>query len=77
MTANNTAEVDAVRKSDTGSSVHPTRTVKFEIYRYDPESGKPPAMQKLEVQLPDTDKMLLDAILRIKSDVDDSLSIRR
>ncbi len=77
MAANQTAEVDAVRNSDTGSVAHPTRTVKFEIYRYDPESGKPPAMQKLEVQLHDTDKMLLDAILRIKSDVDDSISIRR
>ncbi len=34
-------------------------------------------MQKLEVELHDTDKMLLDAIIRIKADVDDSLSIRR
>ena len=77
MTANNTAEIDAVRNVPAGSAEHPTRVVKFEIYRYDPESGKPPAMQKLEVTLHDTDKMLLDAILRIKSDVDDSISIRR
>ena len=53
------------------------RTVKFEIYRYDPDSGQPPRMQQLEVTLQDTDKMLLDALMRIKSDVDDSLSLRR
>lgn len=53
------------------------RTVKFEIYRYDPDKDERPYMQKLEVELQPTDKMLLDAIIRIKSDVDDSLSIRR
>jgi len=54
-----------------------SRTVKFEIYRYDPDSGQPPRMQQLEVTLQDTDKMLLDALVRIKADVDDSLSLRR
>jgi succinate dehydrogenase / fumarate reductase iron-sulfur subunit len=53
------------------------RTVKFEIYRYDPDSGAPPRMQSLEVTLEDHDKMLLDALIRIKASVDDSLSIRR
>ncbi len=53
------------------------RTVQFEIYRYDPDSGKAPAMQKIQVELEPNDKMLLDALMRIKSDVDDSLSYRR
>jgi succinate dehydrogenase / fumarate reductase iron-sulfur subunit len=53
------------------------RTVKFEIYRYDPDSGDAPRMQALEVTLEDHDKMLLDALARIKATVDDSLSIRR
>ncbi len=53
------------------------RIVKFEIYRYDPDKDERPYMQKLEVELQPTDKMLLDAILRIKSDVDDSLTLRR
>ena len=53
------------------------RTVKFEIYRYDPDKDERPYMQKLEVELQPTDKMLLDAIIRIKNDVDDSLAIRR
>lgn len=54
-----------------------TRTVKFEIYRYDPDKDERPYMQKLEVTLGEHDKMLLDAITRIQSDVDDSLAIRR
>lgn len=53
------------------------RIVKFEIYRYDPDKDERPYMQKLEVELEPTDKMLLDAIVRIKNDVDDSISIRR
>ena len=53
------------------------RKVRFEIYRYDPDTGAPPRMEKLEVELEPTDKMLLDALMRIKSDVDDSVSYRR
>ena len=53
------------------------RIVKFEIYRYDPDKDERPYMQKLEVELHAHDKMLLDALVRIKNDVDDSLSIRR
>ena len=53
------------------------RIVKFEIYRYDPDKDERPYMQKLEVELQPTDKMLLDALIRIKMDVDDSLTLRR
>ena len=44
------------------------RIVRFEIYRYDPDTGEAPKMQKLEVELEPTDKMLLDALMRIKAD---------
>src|ERR1700712_2866300 len=53
------------------------RTVKFKIYRYDPDKDAKPYMQDLTVELKDTDKMLLDALQRIKADVDDTLSLRR
>ncbi len=53
------------------------RVVKFEIYRYDPDKDDRPYMQKLEVELEPTDKMLLDALVRIKDTVDDSLALRR
>ena len=53
------------------------RNLKFSIYRYDPEKDKRPYMQNLTVSLADTDRMLLDALIKIKSTVDDSLSLRR
>ncbi|WMJ07752.1 succinate dehydrogenase iron-sulfur subunit [Nitrosomonas sp. sh817] len=50
--------------------------MRFSIYRYDPDKDEEPYMQDYDVQLAPTDKMLLDALLRIKS-IDDSLSLRR
>ncbi len=54
-----------------------SRTVQFEIYRYDPDKDSQPYMQKLQVALQPGDRMLLDALIRIKAEVDDSLSLRR
>ena len=53
------------------------RVVKFSIYRYDPDKDAKPYMQNLEVELLPTDKMLLDALMRIKQTTDDSLAFRR
>ena len=50
--------------------------MKFSIYRYDPDKDEKPYMRDYDVPLATTDKMLLDALLRIKS-IDDSLSLRR
>jgi succinate dehydrogenase / fumarate reductase iron-sulfur subunit len=50
--------------------------MKFSIYRYDPDTDAKPYMQDYDVELESSDKMLLDAILRIKIQ-DDSLSIRK
>jgi succinate dehydrogenase / fumarate reductase, iron-sulfur subunit len=72
MTANSNVETSAVAGAASGA-----RTVRFEIYRYDPDKDARPYMQKLEVRLQPTDKMLLDALMRIKSDFDDSVSFRR
>jgi len=52
-------------------------TARFRIYRYDPEQDRKPHMQDVEVRLHAHDKMLLDALMRVKADVDDSLSFRR
>jgi len=50
--------------------------VRFSIYRFDPASDKKPYMQDYETSLEPFDKMLLDALVRIK-DQDDSLAFRR
>jgi succinate dehydrogenase / fumarate reductase iron-sulfur subunit len=72
MTANSASESQAVAVAHGAP-----RVVRFEIYRYDPDRDAKPYMQKLEVKLQPTDKMLLDALMRIKSDFDDSVSFRR
>src|ERR1700682_352525 len=50
--------------------------MKFKIYRYDPEKDAAPRMQDYEVQLDPHDRMLLDAIIRLKIQ-DDTLAFRR
>jgi succinate dehydrogenase / fumarate reductase iron-sulfur subunit len=54
-----------------------SRVVKFSIYRYDPDKDERPYMQNIEVELLPTDKMLLDALMRIKQTTDDSIAFRR
>jgi succinate dehydrogenase / fumarate reductase, iron-sulfur subunit len=50
--------------------------MRFSIYRYNPDTDKKPYMQDYDVALQPTDRMLLDALVRLK-EVDDSLSFRR
>jgi len=50
--------------------------MKFSIYRYDPDSGGRPHMQAYDIALEPTDRMLLDALVRIKTH-DDTLAFRR
>lgn len=53
------------------------RTVELKIFRYDPERDENPHMQDVCVSLDHNDKMLLDVLIRLKNEVDDSLSFRR
>ncbi|MBA4740004.1 MAG: succinate dehydrogenase iron-sulfur subunit [Burkholderiales bacterium] len=48
----------------------------FRIYRYDPDKDAKPYTKEYELELGSTDRMLLDALTRIK-EMDDSLSLRR
>ncbi|WP_018234030.1 succinate dehydrogenase iron-sulfur subunit [Thioalkalivibrio thiocyanodenitrificans] len=50
--------------------------MRLSIYRYDPDQDCAPYMQDYDVEPEDSDKMLLDLLLRIKS-TDESLSFRR
>ncbi|VDO04565.1 unnamed protein product [Haemonchus placei] len=50
----------------------------FEIYRWNPEKkGSKPEMQKYEVDLDDCGSMVLDALLKIKSEQDPTFTFRR
>ncbi|MGD8350673.1 MAG: 2Fe-2S iron-sulfur cluster-binding protein, partial [Gammaproteobacteria bacterium] len=50
---------------------------RFVIYRYDPDSGENPRTDTYEVDLDDCGPMVLDALLKIKDQVDSTLSLRR
>ena len=50
--------------------------VHLKIYRYDPDSGEPPRMRDYIVQAGYKGTMVLDLLMQIKSDIDDSLAFR-
>ena len=50
--------------------------MKFRIQRYDPDKDETFHMQDYDVEMGPSDRMLLDALVRIKS-IDDSLTLRR
>jgi succinate dehydrogenase / fumarate reductase iron-sulfur subunit len=51
--------------------------VEFLIYRFIPDKDPRPRMQRYEIKLEPTDRMLLDALERIRATQDDSLAYRR
>jgi succinate dehydrogenase / fumarate reductase iron-sulfur subunit len=50
--------------------------MKISVYRYDPDKDERPYLKDYEVKLEPTDRMLLDALVRIKA-LDDTLAFRR
>jgi succinate dehydrogenase / fumarate reductase iron-sulfur subunit len=53
------------------------RARRFKIYRYDPESGQNPRYDHFELDLDETGPMVLDALLKIKNEIDPTLTFRR
>jgi succinate dehydrogenase / fumarate reductase, iron-sulfur subunit len=50
---------------------------RFRIYRYDPDSEARPRLDTYEVDMAGCGPMVLDALLRIKNDMDATLTLRR
>jgi succinate dehydrogenase / fumarate reductase, iron-sulfur subunit len=48
----------------------------FDVYRFDPDGDAKPRMQRFELELDGSERMLLDALVRLKA-LDPSLSFRR
>ena len=53
------------------------RVKTFRIYRYDPESGGTPRLDSFEIDLDSCGPMVLDALLKIKDEIDATLTFRR
>ena len=49
----------------------------FAIYRYDPDSNDQPRIDSYDVDLSNTGPMVLDALIKIKNDIDPTLTFRR
>ena len=54
-----------------------TRLKTFKIYRYDPTDGKNPYWDTYQIDLDDCGPMILDALFKIKNEIDPTLAFRR
>lgn len=66
------------KKGKTFKTAKPAKRLKvFEIYRYNPEDEGNPYVDRFEVDLDECAPMILDALIKIKSEHDSSLTFRR
>ena len=49
----------------------------FRVYRYDPAAGQRPRVDSYELDMASCGPMVLDALLKIKNEIDPTLSLRR
>ena len=49
----------------------------FKVYRYDPDSADNPRLDTYEVDMDACGPMVLDALIKIKNEIDPTLSFRR
>ncbi len=54
-----------------------TRVRVFRIYRFDPQSGENPRLDTYEVDMDTCGPMVLDALIKIKNELDSTLAFRR
>ncbi|GAB4847922.1 Succinate dehydrogenase [ubiquinone] iron-sulfur subunit 1, mitochondrial [Ancistrocladus abbreviatus] len=60
------------------SKVKSTSTMKtFSIYRWSPDNPSKPQLQNYEINLKECGPMVLDALIKIKNEIDPSLTFRR
>ena len=53
------------------------RVAEFKIYRWDPDSGANPRVDSYQVDLDSCGPMVLDALIKIKNEIDTTLTFRR
>jgi len=54
-----------------------SRVRRFRVYRWDPESGETPRTDTYDIDLDKCGPMILDALIKIKNEVDATLTFRR
>lgn len=59
------------------STAPPSNLKEFKIYRWDPETKQKPYIETYTVNLDECGPMVLDALIKIKSEIDPTLAFRR
>lgn len=71
-------ENSRIRKGKLWSAARGATAIKrVHVYRYDPESGNTPRMDTFELPQAECGPMVLDLLLKIKDEIDPSLTFRR
>ena len=55
----------------------PERIQKFQVYRWNPDDGENPRVDTYEIDLDNCGPMVLDALIKIKDEIDPTLTFRR
>ena len=77
------AQLTLPKNSKVGKGKHfpadgaPSKSRRFKIYRYDPDSGENPRTDTYDLDLDQCGPMVLDALNKIKNEVDSTLTFRR
>jgi len=66
-----------VRPGKTWPAPDAARPKTFRIYRWDPDAGGNPRLDSYAIDLADCGTMVLDALIKIKNEVDSTLTFRR
>src|SRR5580704_9586513 len=73
LPANSKVGVGETYKAEAG-----TKNIKsFKVYRWTPDDGKKPSVDSYEVDMDACGPMVLDALIKIKNEIDSSLTFRR
>ncbi|CAH9122634.1 unnamed protein product [Cuscuta epithymum] len=67
------AQAQQVEPSATATS----NMKKFQIYRWNPDNPQKPKLQEYQIDLKECGPMVLDALIKIKNEIDPSLTFRR
>ncbi|WP_193172262.1 succinate dehydrogenase iron-sulfur subunit [Nisaea nitritireducens] len=73
LPANSKVKIGNTHKAEAGAK----RVKAFKIYRYDPDTGQNPRVDTYEIDLDECGPMVLDALIKIKNEVDTSVTFRR
>ncbi|MGH8528636.1 MAG: succinate dehydrogenase iron-sulfur subunit, partial [Nevskiales bacterium] len=67
-----------VQKGKTHKAPAGARKIRsFQVYRWDPDTGENPRMDTYEVDMASCGPMVLDALIKIKNEIDPGLTFRR